>query len=146
MADCHLGYIKLFLKKTPGLTHLPPKVLFTYLFIFVVLEEPLWWAHHNSFEALDTAKRTPEMLPFGFQFIVDMHKSSTFDKAYRIKVWCYWENKLGTHWEQKTKKKKNLSHKPKRKNLGPLECMWSLLISRMNITVRRLSLSIFNLS
>ncbi len=50
---------------------------------------------------------------------------------------------LGTHWEQK---KKILSHKPKRKNLGPLDCMWSLLIGRMDIMVLRLSLSIFNLS
>ncbi len=35
-----------------------------------------------SFEALDTPKRTLEMLQFGFQFIADIHKSSTFDKAY----------------------------------------------------------------
>ncbi len=54
---------------------------------------------------------------------------------------------LGTHWEHiGSRKKKILSHKPKRKNLGPLDCMWSLLIGRMDITVLRLSLSIFNLS
>ncbi len=53
---------------------------------------------------------------------------------------------LGTHWEQKKNKKNSLSQTQKKKNLGPLESMWSLLIGCMNITVLRLSLSIFNLS
>jgi hypothetical protein len=71
-----------------------------------------------------------------------------------IKMWCYWEhlgepfaNLMGTHWEQ-NKNPKNppppLS-KPKRKKLGPLEAMLSLLIGCMEFVFLKLFATIFYL-
>jgi hypothetical protein len=147
MAECLLGYIKFSSFEEEGVIgisvinihnmnesiHSRPSLLIhwgvhpkSYLLIYLFLL--LLRSHFDglitiSFKALDTPKRTLEMLPFGFRFIVDIHKSSIFAKAYRIKVWCYWENfgnKLGTYWEQKKNKKKFSLTNPKEKT-------WALL-------------------
>ncbi len=59
----------------------PKFYLFIYLFL-LLLRSHFDGLITISFEALDAPKRTLEMLQFGFQFIVDIHKNSTFDKAY----------------------------------------------------------------
>jgi hypothetical protein len=71
-------------------------------------------------------------------------KRIKFAKGYGIKVRCYWECVGGTHWElgehngnslgKKGKMKiPSLTVQPKRKKLGPLECMMCPLIGCMQI-------------
>jgi hypothetical protein len=54
---------------------------------------------------------------------------------------------MGTHWEQNKNPKNPLSplSKPKRKKLGPLEDMLSLLIGCMEFVFLKLFVTIFDL-